>query len=840
MPARSLIRGVLITTLLGIGSAAYAYHTSTHRIISGLAVERSQIFQDSSILLRFGFPSVNEAVYGTTLPNVPSARNLIGVVGDGAVYEDDQYELVFCNHFFDPQHGGRGLNGPYFLSGAACWWGGGRLEGNPSPFWALEDSGIARDPAARTGVSEFSMRRGYASFRQAFIGTTPAERSQAMSRTMQSLGHVIHHLQDMAQPQHTRNEAHLHGINSYPGAIEGRYSQGGYEMYSEKWEGRIPGIVANNTYPTIGAQAFATARHLWYTPGSASPAYVGMAEFASHNFVGYEFTFTPLGLNPWRPTGVGPHPDFPLPNGTSVDGVPRRLESEPTTVGVRNFNQPISLTGRRFYVVGNVVDGLFPNLIHRDRKLAVIGLLGQPTEDEKVFDERHRILIPRAVGFSTAYIDYFFRGRIEISPTPIGDRWTLRNVGQFTLDGRVQMRTENAAGLRTAPANASPISLRLLPGESATVTFQLPVDARKVIAMFEGRIGNEGNLVFADTPVGDPEYHHVTGHVIDAPLLPTLRLSATGLGLPASGQAQTVSISLSSSPRQNEVITIARHSGSTNISASPSQLTFTTSNYSVPQSISISGLPNPSSNQLTSFQVSGPSVAPQYISVSQAGAQPVGCGQTIAVRGGTGTFARSMDMMGSNGGLVIVEFEAFQIPDRFEIRARNGGQVLSSSGGMVSGSGNYNFTYNPATHGRYVDITVVGNSDSSTQWGLGVSCPNGSAVSPVPKVPVRFGVTGVQGSSCTSSLVNTYRIDNGADLTITVSSSPEVMLTPGWHRFDFVSMRASNTCLSAGGWGGPTYTDPAGQKAIPVGAGVLNHYIFICGAPGCPVSQTPW
>jgi len=42
----------------------------------------------------------------------------------------------------------------------------------------------------------------------ALISETPAARYSATTQLFQNLGHVLHHVQDMAQPQHVRNDAH--------------------------------------------------------------------------------------------------------------------------------------------------------------------------------------------------------------------------------------------------------------------------------------------------------------------------------------------------------------------------------------------------------------------------------------------------------------------------------------------------------------------------------------------------------------------------------------------------------------------------------------------------------
>lgn len=49
------------------------------------------------------------------------------------------------------------------------------------------------------------------SYFAALTGTTTAEREQAWAETFQTLGHLIHLVQDAATPSHTRNDLHLSG-----------------------------------------------------------------------------------------------------------------------------------------------------------------------------------------------------------------------------------------------------------------------------------------------------------------------------------------------------------------------------------------------------------------------------------------------------------------------------------------------------------------------------------------------------------------------------------------------------------------------------------------------------
>ena len=80
------------------------------------------------------------------------------------------------------------------------------LRKNPSD-WALEDT---QDLGADQLFSFKDARRYFfeALSGTGFFGQSASGRAANFGLMFQSLGHVIHHIQDMAQPQHVKNEAH--------------------------------------------------------------------------------------------------------------------------------------------------------------------------------------------------------------------------------------------------------------------------------------------------------------------------------------------------------------------------------------------------------------------------------------------------------------------------------------------------------------------------------------------------------------------------------------------------------------------------------------------------------
>jgi hypothetical protein len=111
----------------------------------------------------------------------------------GACYEDNEAVGAYrsLGHFYNPQSAGIGLSGQ-----------------PNSPDWALSGAGASSGGVVATGPNHFSYADARTAFYRAVTLPAKADRNINWGLTFQSLGHVVHHLQDMAQPQHVRNDDH--------------------------------------------------------------------------------------------------------------------------------------------------------------------------------------------------------------------------------------------------------------------------------------------------------------------------------------------------------------------------------------------------------------------------------------------------------------------------------------------------------------------------------------------------------------------------------------------------------------------------------------------------------
>ena len=372
----------------------FAYKQPTHASISERAATASVLAQPAT-LNNLGLRSVDIANSDQLFPNdlIPDEyvkagqRSILRLILDGAQYEDSDHGHRSLNHFFDPI-GDAELTiscGPNFVV----------PEHTTSPNWALEDRG---------NVS--GQNYSYSDARQYFYDalTLPSEagRKSSWGRLFQSLGHVMHHLQDMAQPQHVRNDAHLDEFKLL--GLNPCYNPSLYESYSQTVSGTLPySAPAGAPFPSaVDIAAFPTPRSFWLSSGK------GVAEFGNSNFVSAGSNFdsgryaSPASALPFQVADI---------QALCADAVP----------ACSNPN----LSGSLVFVGSNIQDayaGGAPVFNPRASTLSIFDADLKSAGRQEIFtlnrfnfDEAHRFLIPRAVAYSAGMLNYFFRGHFEIS-----------------------------------------------------------------------------------------------------------------------------------------------------------------------------------------------------------------------------------------------------------------------------------------------------------------------------------------------------------------------------------------------------------------------------------------
>ena len=174
---------LLLVVTFGMTNIAWAYEIKTHEDMSENAAKASVLVQDMGVLQNIGIKNIREA-----FPNSNGSKvDIIELLRNGANFEDTLGIGRPRNHFYNP------LNGAPLTLGILP-------VGSPSPDWALEDRGEITGILG-FGKQEFSYRDARQYFYDALTKSTKSERDKNFGLTFQTLGQVIHHVQDMAQPQ---------------------------------------------------------------------------------------------------------------------------------------------------------------------------------------------------------------------------------------------------------------------------------------------------------------------------------------------------------------------------------------------------------------------------------------------------------------------------------------------------------------------------------------------------------------------------------------------------------------------------------------------------------------
>ncbi|MHB8809854.1 MAG: hypothetical protein ACYC9M_07540 [Desulfobulbaceae bacterium] len=330
------------------------------------------------------------------------------------------------------------------------------LQGKSSLLWA-QDSSYQSDSKWPEGDWTWERTRKY--YYTALTSPSETGRQEFFARTFKGLGHQVHLLEDKSVPAHVRNDAHplpwhiekwlADNPNVIPCLIEDHEvldaetledcmqkdengevvldNEGNPVMKFPHVDVVIPDVLsrdANNltldpSYTnyygsdrTLEKTALLTDTDQYNLGGSPSASYsIGLAEYTNGNFFSADTIFAERYDADDR--HYFPNPSRAMTNLDDLENnniLPKFVVSEddiPDGVKCIKKNSPgeeVDCLVRAGYLT-NLVDG--QNYATYERTF----ILDAPSHESYV-----KFLAPRAVGYATALIDYFFRGTLEISP----------------------------------------------------------------------------------------------------------------------------------------------------------------------------------------------------------------------------------------------------------------------------------------------------------------------------------------------------------------------------------------------------------------------------------------
>ncbi len=412
---------ISLLVLLFLYCTVYAYDDkTTHRAITILSMEKSNLKN----FLK------NELGIKNDLDQKYYNRTISDLIQDGSENEDSGFRAR--NHFWNPIHneGLHDVGCGWFWNNdnfwAFRWWDCWNFTGLPNPDWAigeaqdgsdLDDCGEG-DHSSDDDCNDYSWRRARQTYYEALVATSEQVRNNKFADFYEKLGRVLHLLQDMGAPAHTRNDMFGHlDLTRIEFSVPYKWMGNLYEFWVKKKleEDRtyIESVSQNIIIPE-----FVKAEDYWdkgiydgafpddTMPGNGAER-CGLAEYSNANFLSKRVTF-----NEGFPFGDDHY--FPYPAKSSIENMP------PEEITAEDGNIEMVLYLRKDKD-GEIVERLA--LARYFSKELLIKLMSLDIDryyrlayilDDKVHESYAEKLIPKTVAYTTGLINYFFRGTIEI------------------------------------------------------------------------------------------------------------------------------------------------------------------------------------------------------------------------------------------------------------------------------------------------------------------------------------------------------------------------------------------------------------------------------------------
>jgi hypothetical protein len=393
---------LILTLAAAIARPALAYDAEeTHRKMTIIAAEKSVLYTDPSVMRSLGlFASPEFRYYARTgmLRTGLKDYKLSEFLGEGSVEQDSPVTRV-RHHFYDPVKDRPLSIGCVPVIGCAL------IPGYKSWEYMLEENQINFQD------NSLSDARYYLHYGLLYKTGDPVEdegqRDLALTMMLRSLGHVMHHMQDMAQPQHVRNDQHLSGL-----------SDSRYEAYTKRRGDELLPLMNGATAVYPGSPAFQTARDFWFNSANS-----GIAQTVNHQFLSYGTNFHLSSSG----AATGEYAN-PVPAG-SQDFTPQELGLTLSANNEAQCANPTINCIMTMYATPTTQRASTLSVFDQDLRVTGVSVnfLSGTATTQRFFDLNHLnfaavhpVLIPRAVSYSTGIVNHFLRGKLEIKAPTTG------------------------------------------------------------------------------------------------------------------------------------------------------------------------------------------------------------------------------------------------------------------------------------------------------------------------------------------------------------------------------------------------------------------------------------
>ncbi len=376
-------------------SVAHGFAVSTHYHLALSATNASQL--DAFLQASFG----SDFAQGVQTPVDAGCENHVGcnvitAIADGCTGEDDWARSL--NHFHDPTVAWDDAGLRLSIVNHGQWL-------PPGSDW--DDAAVWQQDLGQS----FSWGHARDRYATALVAPSRDARVEGLAATFRDVGHLIHIVQDMAAPAHTRNDPH-------------RFGDGFHH-----WAAKDRALTRIDALGVAGAQLLRPDPVLlqWPSPSRAAPAPIanlidttnetdpgivgcgmdmGLAEYSNGRFVSDD-RLVELSLGP------GPGPVYREPSISEMD--------------IRELVEPVSGYRTKYYYYNYAyacdpdyavapVPAWVEFVDNGDPGGSGPSGLVVPRLTNTIFEGYADLLLPRAVSYSAALIDYFVRGELDVQP----------------------------------------------------------------------------------------------------------------------------------------------------------------------------------------------------------------------------------------------------------------------------------------------------------------------------------------------------------------------------------------------------------------------------------------
>lgn len=400
------------------------------------------------------------------------------------------------NHFHNP------LVPSWSMAGLDAYIGGLHYTGESSVVWAQNPNQV---PGGRWSWHD---ARKY--FYQALTATSKTERESQFANVFRALGQLSHLIQDASVPAHVRNDIHI-GFH-YEKWLENirQKNPGTFNSYISSPISFDPSILSgipDYWAPIPIARIFDTDKYDGNNPNVTVPYPigifdpVGITEYTNANFFSENTIFSKI---------------FSYPKVTSATVAKHYITDprNPSRIVARTYYEKTDDgdTGYRLAAVNFLED-------YKTEDIPQYGDSEIYSLDDVVYDDYARKLLARAVGYSAGLLEYFFRGKLQVTAVPIFYknsiiylRAKIKNMtpnetltdGTLTLAYSYRPTGGKSDGSEDIWGQAPVVSsgTLLYDGEEKVIDFWLPYpipkgnyDSAKFTLAFKGKLGNEEGAV---------------------------------------------------------------------------------------------------------------------------------------------------------------------------------------------------------------------------------------------------------------------------------------------------------------------------------------------------------